>query len=125
VGVIPLEDSPFERGKSGYKLIQYMACGLPVVASPVGVNTTIVEYGINGFLAKSPEEWEWALRALAADPTLRNHMGQAGCAKVEREYSLKVTAPLLADWLAESVRGTRSGLHTSDGVVLRGYLGSR
>ncbi|MEZ5665409.1 MAG: glycosyltransferase family 4 protein [Burkholderiaceae bacterium] len=103
IGIMPLEDGPFERGKCGYKLIQYMACGLPVVASPVGVNAVIVEHGINGFLAATPAEWEAALRLLAADPALRLRMGQAGRARVEREYGLQVTAPLLAGWLKQAI----------------------
>jgi glycosyltransferase involved in cell wall biosynthesis len=101
VGIMPLQDGPFERGKCGYKLIQYMACGLPVVASPVGVNETIVEHGVNGFLATTLQEWEQALRMLAKDPALRRRMGEAGRAKVEREYCLQVAAPRLAGWLNE------------------------
>jgi glycosyltransferase involved in cell wall biosynthesis len=107
VGIMPLDDGPFQRGKCGYKLIQYMACGLPVVASPVGVNTTIVEHGVDGFLANSLGEWEWALRTLAKDPILRHRMGQAGRVKVEREYCLQLTAPILAGWLAEVASGRR------------------
>ncbi len=61
IGIMPLPDSPFERGKTGYKLIQYMACGLPVVASPVGANRTIVADEINGFLAKAKAEWRHVL----------------------------------------------------------------
>ena len=57
VGIMPLTDGPFERGKCGYKLVQYMACGLPVIASPVGVNSRIVEQGKTGFLASSSAEW--------------------------------------------------------------------
>lgn len=101
IGVMPLHDSPFERGKCGYKLIQYMACGLPVVASPVGVNRQIVEHGVNGFLASTPDEWAQALRALAADPALRARMGAAGRAKVERHYTTDVAAPRLASLLHE------------------------
>jgi glycosyltransferase involved in cell wall biosynthesis len=96
IGIMPLVDEPFERGKCGYKLIQYMACGLPVVASPVGVNRQIVEHGVNGFLAETPEQWEQALQTLLADPGLRQRMGQAGRQKVEQQYCIQVTGPRLA-----------------------------
>lgn len=101
VGIMPLPDEPWERGKCGYKLIQYMACGKPVVASPVGVNRDIVVPGENGFLATSPGEWLAALRQLRADPQLRQRMGLAGRAEVERSYSLQVNAPKLLHWLRE------------------------
>lgn len=99
VGIMPLNDGPWERGKCGLKLVQYMAAGLPVVASPVGVNKEIVEHGVNGFLANTVSEWETALTMLRDDPTLRERMGSAGRAKVEREYSLQVTAPRLVSLL--------------------------
>jgi glycosyltransferase involved in cell wall biosynthesis len=99
IGIMPLVDEPFERGKCGYKLIQYMACGLPVVASPVGVNRQIVEHGVNGFLAETPAQWEEALRILLGDAALRQRMGQAGRRLVEEKYSLQVTGPRLADSL--------------------------
>ena len=95
IGIMPLCDEPFERGKCGYKLIQYMACGKPVVASPVGVNSVIVRNGIEGFLVSSAEEWIESLRKLVDDPALRSRMGQAGRARIEAEYSLLVTAPKL------------------------------
>lgn len=104
VGIMPLVDGPFERGKCGYKLIQYMACGLPVVASPVGVNAEIVEHGVNGFLANTPQEWEYALTTLLTDAALRQRMGQAGRRKVEEHYSLQVTGPRLADLLKNAIR---------------------
>ncbi|MDH7597615.1 MAG: glycosyltransferase family 4 protein [Methanothrix sp.] len=99
VGIMPLLDSPWERGKCGYKLIQYMACGRPVVASPVGVNNQIVEDGVNGFLASTKEEWVRALNALIDDHDLRVRMGIAGRKKVETHYCLQVTAPRLAEIL--------------------------
>ena len=71
IGIMPLPDTPFERGKCGYKLIQYMACGLPVVASPVGANRDIVQHGVDGFLADSEAEWRVALTRLAANSELR------------------------------------------------------
>jgi glycosyltransferase involved in cell wall biosynthesis len=99
IGIMPLRDRPFERGKSGYKLIQYMACGLPTVASPVGVNREIVEDGANGLLASGIEEWRAALARLIANPDLRRKFGQAGRAKVEAQYSLASQAPRLVDVL--------------------------
>lgn len=104
VGIMPLPDAPWERGKCGYKLIQYMACGLPVVASPVGVNEEIVEVGMNGFLADGEEGWLSALTALAADPQLRVGMGRAGRARVELHYSLEVQASRLRGLLEQVVQ---------------------
>ncbi len=104
IGIMPLLDGSFERGKCGYKLIQYMACGLPVVASPVGVNRQIVEHGVNGFLAETPEQWEQALRTLLVDSDLRQRMGRAGRQKVEREYCIKMMGPRLAKLLNESAK---------------------
>ncbi|WPZ31535.1 glycosyltransferase family 4 protein (plasmid) [Sulfitobacter sp. OXR-159] len=96
IGVMPLPDTPWTRGKCGYKLIQYMACGLPVVASPVGVNRDLVEHGVNGFLAESDDEWCAAIKALLNDPDLRRRMGEAGRQKVEARYSLQVWGPRVA-----------------------------
>ncbi len=96
VGLMPLPDTPWARGKCGFKLIQYMACGVPVIASPVGANRDIVEHGVNGYLARTPQEWLQALHALAKDPESRRAMGEAGRRKVEREYSLDYAAPRLA-----------------------------
>lgn len=99
VGVMPLTDSPWERGKCGYKLIQYMACGLPVVASPVGVNSSIVQEGVNGYLAKDAQAWANRLEQLLTSVSLRTKMGAAGRQRVEQEYCLQVTGPRLANWL--------------------------
>lgn len=99
VGVMPLQDSLWERGKCGYKLIQYMACSLPVVASGVGVNPEIVRSGENGFLANSPQEWVDALGKLLADAPLRAAMGTAGRYIVESEYCIQKTGPRTAQLL--------------------------
>ena len=101
IGIMPLTDSPWERGKCGYKLIQYMACGLPVVASPVGVNGEIVEHGINGLLAKNIDEWQSTLARLVSDPQLRAAMGAAGRKKVLDHYSLQAQGPRLVKLIAE------------------------
>ena len=102
IGIMPLTDDPWSRGKCGYKLIQYMACGLPVVASPVGVNTKLVQHGENGFLATTQEEWAEALQRLIADPALRARMGRAGRTLVEREYSLASQVPRVARILRQA-----------------------
>lgn len=101
IGIMPLTDTPWARGKCGYKLIQYMACGIPVIASPVGVNAEIVEPGVNGFLASSDAEWAEALQTLLHDPGLRARMGEAGRLKVERDYSLQVWGPRVAQMLRD------------------------
>ena len=106
VGVMPLQSTPWEDGKCGYKLIQYMACGLPVVASSVGVNKEIVEHGVSGFLANSAEDWSAALLQLLTDPLLAVRMGQAGRQKVEQFYNLQVTAPKVAELLTTVARGS-------------------
>jgi len=98
-GIMPLPDTPWERGKCGFKLIQYMACGLPVVASPIGVNVKIVEQGGNGFLAATKDEWCRALGTLRDSPDLRRSQGAAGRRKVEQEYCLQVTAARLHNLL--------------------------
>jgi len=104
VGIMPLVDEPFERGKCGYKLIQYMACGLSVIASPVGVNRQIVEHGVTGFLAESEQDWQKALIFLRENPEKRREMGMAGRAKMEREYSLQAATPKLASLLRSAGR---------------------
>jgi glycosyltransferase involved in cell wall biosynthesis len=103
IGIMPLVDGPFERGKCGYKLVQYMAAGLPVVASPVGINRQMVQPGRNGYLADSTEEWLGAFRNLGTDTDLRLKMGQSGRSQAEQMYNLQVTAPRLLDLLS-SVR---------------------
>lgn len=104
VGVMPLQDEPFERGKCGYKLVQYMACGVPVVASPVGANKEIVEPGHNGFLAATQTQWIEALEYLIRNPENAKKMGLQGRRKVEEQYCLQVTAPRLTRVIREAVR---------------------
>jgi len=112
VGIMPLPDEPWERGKCGYKLIQYMAAARPVVASPVGVSSRIVEHGVTGFLAGTQPDWIHALRTLR-DADLRARMGVAGRARVEQEYCVQVTAPRLASLLTSVAAAARPGTSTS------------
>ena len=91
IGIMPLNDGPFERGKCGYKLIQYMACSKPVVASPVGVNAKIVKHGKNGFLAESLNQWATYLDLLLENKGLRTEMGLAGREIVLDNYCINAT----------------------------------
>lgn len=97
IGIMPLPDTPWERGKCGFKLIQYMACGIPVIASPVGVNSEIVEHGINGYLAKKPEDWIHYFNILKNNSELRQKMGLAGRELVEKKFTYQATAPKLIE----------------------------
>lgn len=88
IGIMPLEDGPWEKGKCGYKLIQYMASGVPVVASPVGVNPEIVNGAGCGLLAGNDSEWAIALLKLLNSEEARYKFGAAGRAAVEKQYSI-------------------------------------
>lgn len=96
VGIMPLPDSPFERGKCGYKLIQYMACGKPVIASPVGINSEIVTAGFNGFLPLTASDWKNAFKSVYDDPPMARAMGSCGRERAVSEYSAAVSAAALA-----------------------------
>lgn len=99
IGIMPLLDTPWENGKCGYKLIQYMACGLPVVASPVGVNSEIVSHGSNGFLAPTEDAWMQSIEALIRDADMRDRMGRIGRQYVEQKFCLQVQGPRLVGLL--------------------------
>ncbi len=105
IGLMPLPDDPWTRGKGGYKILQYLAMGLPVVASPVGINREIVEDGINGFWATAHDEWVAHIERLIADPELRTRMGEAGRRKMEAGYSLHQSSRLLLQVLRLVVCG--------------------
>lgn len=90
IGIMPLDDTPWELGKCSYKLIQYMACSIPVVASPVGMNKEVVQQN-NGILATSQEDWFNALETMILNPVLQTKMGLSGRKVVEHTYSLQRT----------------------------------
>lgn len=89
IGIMPLPDDLWEKGKCAYKLIQYMACGLPVVASPVGMNPEVVNHGQNGFLAGTEQEWVDYLSQLLKDSELRKQMGANGRKLIEEQFNLE------------------------------------
>ena len=89
IGVMPLTDDEWARGKCAFKLLQYMAAALPCVASPVGANAEAVIDGVNGFHARSTEEWERNLEALIRSPELRARFGASGREHVESRYAMR------------------------------------
>ena len=104
VGIMPMPDNSWTQGKCGYKLIQYMACGRPVVASRVGVNPDIVEDGVNGFLAETTADWIHAFETLHNDFGLRMRMGKCGRRKVETQYCIQITSSRLLSYIHRVVR---------------------
>jgi glycosyltransferase involved in cell wall biosynthesis len=109
IGVYPLADDEWSKGKCGFKAIEFMACGVPVIAAAVGVNRDLIQDGVNGFLAASEDEWVEKLGRLLADRSLRQRFAEAGRRTIEAHYSLRVNAPKLAATLravAERRRAT-------------------
>lgn len=96
IGIMPLEDSPWARGKCSFKMLQYMATGLPVVVSPVGMNAEVLTLGELGIGATTEKQWIDGLIALLENRTLRTRFGAEGRRVVESSFSIRVVAPQLA-----------------------------
>lgn len=92
IGLMPLTDDEWAKGKCGFKAIQYLSLGIPAVASDVGVNSRIVKDGINGFLIRKNDEWESRIRMLLTDNELRTRMGAAGPETIRNNYSTRALA---------------------------------
>jgi len=88
VGLMPLEDDPWAKGKCAFKALQYMALGIPALVSPVGMNTEVVQDDQNGYICATAAEWEQRLRQLLANPGVRTELGHAARATVEQRYSV-------------------------------------
>jgi glycosyltransferase involved in cell wall biosynthesis len=104
VGLMPLPDDEWTRGKGGMKALQYMGLAIPPVVSPVGANAAIVEDGVNGFHARTEDEWVDRIARLLRDAGLRARLGAAGRRTVEETYSAAVQAPRMALVLREAAR---------------------
>lgn len=102
VGLMPLRDDDWARGKCAYKMLLYLACGVPTVTTPVGVNAQLLTAAEVGLPARDLGAWTDAVLALMGDPDARGAMGRRGRDLVEREYSLAALAPRLATLLLET-----------------------
>jgi glycosyltransferase involved in cell wall biosynthesis len=104
IGLAPLPDNRFTKGKCGFKILQYASAGLPVVASPVGVNAEYVCEGVTGFHAMDIRQWVNKISRLVEDPVLRNRMGQAGNVQVQR-FDLSVIGKQLCKLVKKCLEG--------------------
>lgn len=95
IGIMPLKDDKWQKGKCGYKLIQYMGCALPVIGSPVGANDDIIVESVNGYKPSDLEGWSAALTKLVVDDRLRISMGNEGRKLVDANFSLVSAAKVL------------------------------
>lgn len=109
IGIMPLEDDEWSRFKCGLKLLQYMALGIPAVASPVGVNADIIEQGVNGFCARTEEEWYESLRQLLDSPEQRKLLGLRGRKTVEEQFDVEKNSLVLKQYLELVVDTTAAG----------------
>ncbi len=99
IGIMPLADTPWSRGKCSFKMLQYMACGLPVVVAPVGMNAEVLNEATLGIAATSIDDWVDAIDALVASAQMRTQMGEAGRGVIEKKYAINVLAPQFAKHL--------------------------
>jgi len=104
IGLMPMPDNEWTHGKCAFKALQYMAVGIPVICSPVGMNSEVVQDGVNGFLADSEAEWFEKLSLLIEDRGLREAMGRRGRAAVEERYSVKANFPKFLRVLEDAVK---------------------
>ena len=110
VGLMPLPDDPWARGKCAYKALQYMAAGVPVVADDVGITAAVIGDGQAGLIVSRPRDWVDGIVQLARDPELRNRLGAAGRRRVEADFSTARWAPVLAAAIrGEPVARSHSG----------------
>ncbi len=104
VGIMPLEDSLWARGKCSYKMLQYLACGVPVVVSPIGMNSKVLNHGQCGFAANDEQEWVDGVTTLLEDNQLRRQMGNIGRQVVLNHYSIVALVPELSACITRTVR---------------------
>jgi glycosyltransferase involved in cell wall biosynthesis len=107
IGIMPLPDTEWTRGKCAFKAIQYMATGACAVASPVGVTTDLITHNVNGFLADSQQDWFQCLTTLVENAALRDRIPHAARLTIERSYSLEAWGPRFVEIFDQLSRGPR------------------
>ncbi|HIP20560.1 MAG TPA: glycosyltransferase [Sulfurimonas sp.] len=109
VGIMPLHDDPWSRGKCSFKLVQYMSCSKPVIASPVGMNCTLVKNDENGFLVETIDEWFKAFEKLYLDEKLRGKIAVNNFTKIELEYNHEINCRNYLDLLKNTLHDKEKG----------------
>ncbi len=104
IGLVPLDDTPFEQAKFPFKLLQYLALGVPSVSARVGLARDVIDHGRNGLLANSPAEWLEHLDRLISDVALRRQLANNGRETVRASYTTDCVAPLLLNGLMQAAR---------------------
>lgn len=107
IGLMPIPDDEWARGKCAAKALQYMALGIPAICSAVGANNEVIQHGQNGLLAASPDEWIACFEMLVDDPSLRNRLGRMGRRTVEERYSMNRCSELFATVVRNTVEEHR------------------
>ena len=107
IGIMPMPNNRWTKGKCAFKTILYMACGIPTVSSAVGMNLEVIDNGVDGYLVKDEDEWVERLSLLIEDRDLREAAAKKGRENIEKRYSLQVTAPLLYEVLKESTQNEK------------------
>jgi glycosyltransferase involved in cell wall biosynthesis len=124
IGIMPMPDTVWAKGKCAMKALLYMAMGVPAVCSAVGTNCEVIRHGENGLLATTTEEWLDVLTALARNPELRARLGDAGRRTVEEEYSMRACAARFAEVVRDAVGASRRGSAGLNGVRRDNRIGS-
>jgi glycosyltransferase involved in cell wall biosynthesis len=117
IGIMPLPDNQWTRGKCAMKALLYMALGIPAVCSAVGANSELIEHGENGLLSATPEEWLANIGVLVNDSSLRERLGRAGRQTVEERYSMEKSASLFAKAIRQTIQGRELALN-ADGALI-------
>jgi len=122
IGIMPLPNTEFERGKGGFKLIQYMGVGVPVVCSPIGINSEIVHDGTNGYLAVAKDEWLKKLSLLIEDENLRERLGRKGRESIQNKFTIEANAAkfvkiILSNSKSQTINEKREGEKRNTGQL--------